>query len=1377
MDGKCPGFVFTLTTNGDNSPPAKCIDTEDDGTNHGCPLRYMREIQTFNSPLGGGVPKKGWNLPPLFHTPVFLGDASLLKTLPHAKATPNNNYVAIGTAFVQQTTIHKPIHLSGLCCMAEANSQTERSGSYNPKPIAEPLEAKHEQPGDDSVAPAPVSRLDLDGEMANKLVATSVGTNAADVGAGIVPTTGPLEDSTNRIETTTLGEGGTTATATATATTVVQTKQSSSLPQLQAPIEDACVDTGLAAVADEVHENATESLVYDPNEEEAIEVAALKTKPNEETTDSSNKVAAKRHTGQGMDANARAMKKMKLEDLPISPLRLTLRNGTAHPSPVYIATGWPHRSPMEAKRPSRGDAGEEHRCEAETNGSANASSSANSSNHVNDDVAHALFTESFDTISACGSAIAAAVHEQQLNADGILSPRQKAHSPQMGTGESDNMRMLSPSKKSKHGRYQSNTNSAPTADYPEYHRKSEKTFSGETSEESSNNKDMDSLGHGHPNHRDRLYQEHSPHSPPQRVVELDGDDHGCGDISPIKFSPPTETSPSHQRDHRRIDHHGYHLGRCERSFPSNDDRQLEEGRGFSLESSFPSDSYEKQHAAEVSFDTSAGGTIENAMYAVDTLRFKESFASWRKWGQRYDSGRGQKYHGNHLSLDSTAPPLPQDLHSPGPHTGYYYPHPPPILPPTGVLHIPDATIHDPRGTKKESSRMHPGASGPPVYKADRVVKSSPIRSERSRYPSWPQQELHYPRYGDETNTVPLAPPGPPHAPYIGAPWTGPPRHSEHRGYPPPQAHLPVGTFYSHQYDHLDVPTSGQNDHSKGTAGARRERVKGRKVAAPAAPPSRDYLKAYHQPPPPPLPPPPISSTHYSHHNILSYVGKDSFNVLRSVRKVIHSDPEDLQIAKRRVESAICALGGYIKDVREGQHSSPLSITNNNNNNNNNKSSTNNKPSTSSASSMSCHIFRRRDGSGNNTSIIGASSLSSRSSNYYRDRFHLRYCIGGHGVSWEVEENPPVSVSMDEEEDQIWNRGPRNSAKSNRTSSNDKTPSAGAGAGAGGMEVHQSSIDHTQKMKYRCKLCGQPKQNHICPYRKSLVRTIGVMVCPAVNSYSSSEPGVLTPALTEMNNFVPYGRRRHISDESSDQDTEASSRDHSSHQSYCRLTPGGPKKFGDHHHHHHHYSPATSSLSTSPHSNHHQSPAGTRRQQQQQQQQQHSGHNQHNHANFWREKALRSVGPQPMVVPLVLRAEHYRVVTPRTVDRTSTTTTTTCNSNNNNNNNSGGGGGSKNRCVEDVRDDKEEGSSFDYPHVPLTYSGRKRLTDTLFYLSQRIPSVMADVASLLRLARERDEWDLAVAEVLTQVVVCIHCLEGDYQLGGLRNYLLKIGIAS
>jgi hypothetical protein len=79
-------------------------------------------------------------------------------------------------------------------------------------------------------------------------------------------------------------------------------------------------------------------------------------------------------------------------------------------------------------------------------------------------------------------------------------------------------------------------------------------------------------------------------------------------------------------------------------------------------------------------------------------------------------------------------------------------------------------------------------------------------------------------------------------------------------------------------------------------------------------------------------------------------------------------------------------------------------------------------------------------------------------------------------------------------------------------------------------------------------------------------------------------------------------------------------------------------------------------------------------------------------------------------------------------------------------------------------------------MPLTFTERKRLSDTLFFLSKEIPALTRDAAEILRAAREKDEWDLALAEVLTQVVVGLYCGEGDHRLDGLQQYLLGIGIS-
>ena len=85
-------------------------------------------------------------------------------------------------------------------------------------------------------------------------------------------------------------------------------------------------------------------------------------------------------------------------------------------------------------------------------------------------------------------------------------------------------------------------------------------------------------------------------------------------------------------------------------------------------------------------------------------------------------------------------------------------------------------------------------------------------------------------------------------------------------------------------------------------------------------------------------------------------------------------------------------------------------------------------------------------------------------------------------------------------------------------------------------------------------------------------------------------------------------------------------------------------------------------------------------------------------------------------------------------------------------------------------------AYKYPSLPLPYAQRKRLSDNLFSLSNEVPKLTDECAQVLREAREKDMWDLAVAELMTQVIVIIHCPEGDSRFEGLRQYLLTLGIA-
>lgn len=83
--------------------------------------------------------------------------------------------------------------------------------------------------------------------------------------------------------------------------------------------------------------------------------------------------------------------------------------------------------------------------------------------------------------------------------------------------------------------------------------------------------------------------------------------------------------------------------------------------------------------------------------------------------------------------------------------------------------------------------------------------------------------------------------------------------------------------------------------------------------------------------------------------------------------------------------------------------------------------------------------------------------------------------------------------------------------------------------------------------------------------------------------------------------------------------------------------------------------------------------------------------------------------------------------------------------------------------------------YNYPQVPLTFNQRKSMSNTLFSLSKLVPTLTDECALVLTEARKRDQWDLAVAELMTQVVCVLHCSPSmDYTLEGLRRYLLVLG---
>jgi len=316
-----------------------------------------------------------------------------------------------------------------------------------------------------------------------------------------------------------------------------------------------------------------------------------------------------------------------------------------------------------------------------------------------------------------------------------------------------------------------------------------------------------------------------------------------------------------------------------------------------------------------------------------------------------------------------------------------------------------------------------------------------------------------------------------------------------------------------------------------------------------------------------------------------------------------------------------------------------------------------------------------------------------------------------------------------------------------TSMDAKTPSKRSKMGIDGRSSTPGSDQ--PKMRYRCKLCGQPKQNHTCPYQQSLQRSIGVMVYPAVNSFTALEPGVLAPALSEMNNFIhgsegmyptentpsrPSPSRNlmtqpsfsgsstmvvplnvpHVTPES--MRTNPNSRVHGNSSEsnvpsksatpqrnlFCRPTP------------YNHYSMGAT-MPGQP------TPGGLRRK------------------SLSPDKPIRSNDPHLDLLFMEkseLRPEQYRIVS---VSSSSST-------------------------------------AYKYPSLPLPYGQRKVLSDNLFAISKEVPQLTDECASVLRKAREEDKWDVAVAELLTQVIVVVHCPEEDSRLDGLSRYLLTLGFA-
>ena len=448
-------------------------------------------------------------------------------------------------------------------------------------------------------------------------------------------------------------------------------------------------------------------------------------------------------------------------------------------------------------------------------------------------------------------------------------------------------------------------------------------------------------------------------------------------------------------------------------------------------------------------------------------------------------------------------------------------------------------------------------------------------------------------------------------------------------------------------------------------------------------------------------------------------------------------PQDTAIAMRRISSAICAFGGTITGDRghsaEGKDKE-------------------NKQS----------IFREKDEGVKAESVAVTPSSSAgtppgsrghhnRPNDKYDELLPSRYYENENRLSWEFEETPPVDSDGDSDGPvESGNEGntettaeglddPSRIDSSPTPSEDDQKPSSSSvneDDSKAGPEGDQP------KMRYRCKLCGLPKQNHTCAYQQSLQRSIGIMVYPAVNAFTSGEPGLLAPTLTDMNNFVmsQAGDGCSSADDSPSRPTPDRSR-RSLQSSMPGMAPNvTPETMR-----------SSNSSSSSGNSGGHRtplrSPTSTTRKPRGSNlsggaamgQRVGTGSPPGSQSRKRTHAQLSSGGDEDLlfVETVDLKPEQFRIVTP-----------------------------SK----------KAPRDAYTYPALPLPYAQRKRLSDNLFALSKEVPQLTDECAVVLREARERDMWDLAVAELMTQVVVIIHCSGSDCRFEGLRHYLLTLGIA-
>ncbi|GKY96541.1 hypothetical protein MPSEU_000613700 [Mayamaea pseudoterrestris] len=425
-------------------------------------------------------------------------------------------------------------------------------------------------------------------------------------------------------------------------------------------------------------------------------------------------------------------------------------------------------------------------------------------------------------------------------------------------------------------------------------------------------------------------------------------------------------------------------------------------------------------------------------------------------------------------------------------------------------------------------------------------------------------------------------------------------------------------------------------------------------------------------------------------------------------------PQDVALARRRVESSIFAFGGnpHSRDNVQSKGNGENSIF---------RGTNNDDPDKQTSATIT---------PGSTTSTNDARHADCRAKSRYEEELPRRYYENQSRLSWEFEETPPVEISLETDESDEYAEDDPDSPHRGQTTAegNDfrNSDEANGNISGGDQRLNSAPSSPQPKMRYRCKLCGQPKQNHTCPYQQSLARSIGVMVFPSVNAFTADEPGSLAPPLTEMNNF--FDAREPGSNDSTPSRP-------SPDRMRSRLPPVGPVTSTT--------QVTPESMRSSPRSNLH-SPTPSFATTPAQTPLRHTTPSRSAMSTGSRKRSYATLNGTPeatdllFMEPMELKVDQFRVVTPSKVLNAT--------------------------------------DAFCYPSLPLPYAQRKRLSDNLYALSSEVPRLTDECALVLREAREKDMWDLAVAELMTQVIVIIHCPDGDARFDGLRQYLLTLGIA-